>query len=146
MADTPYSADDGNDLPRTVRQQQKEARARDQVARDILNAPKQPYARESQPIARAAAAPPPSSSQLAADYGRSQDYAPTARLAPGESPPATVTRMQLPFLHMMAFFLKAVLAAIPALLLLMGILWALGQVAQTYVPWLVKMRILVTFP
>jgi hypothetical protein len=141
MADTPYSAEDGNDLPRTVRQQQKEARARDQVARDILNAPRQPYAREPQPVARAAGA-----AQLAADMGRGQEYNQVQRLAPGESPPATVTRLELPFLHMMTFFLKAVLAAIPALLLLMAILWGIGQLAQHYLPWLVKMRVLITFP
>jgi hypothetical protein len=143
MADTPYSADDGNDLPRTVRQQQKEARARDQVARDILNAPRQPYAREPQVAARQATA---GGAPLAADMGRGQEYAQVQRLAPGESPPATVTRLQLPFLHMMGFFLKAVLASIPALLLLMAILWGLGQLAQTYLPWLVKMRVLITFP
>jgi hypothetical protein len=145
MADTPYSAEDGNDLPRTVRQQQKEARARDQVARDILNAPRQPYAREPQPAARAAGMSA-GSAQLAADVGRGQEYTQVQRLAPGESPPATVTRLELPFMHMVMFFLKAVLAAIPALLLMMAILWGIGQVAQHYLPWLVKMRVLITFP
>ena len=74
------------------------------------------------------------------------DYASSSQSPPGEDPPATVTRLQLPFFHMMGFFIKAVLAAIPALILLMLILWACGQIAQTYLPWLVKMKVLVTFP
>jgi hypothetical protein len=39
-----------------------------------------------------------------------------------------------------------VLAAIPAILLLGAILWGLGTLAQMYLPALVKMRILITFP
>jgi hypothetical protein len=162
MADTPYPADESNDLPRTVRQQQKEARARDQVARDIL--PKPAYAREaqqaqqaqnlaSQRAAQTAAAPPPPvtgapapAPTLAADTSRAQDYAPFSRLPPGEFAPATVARFQVPFLHLVGFFLKAALAAIPALLLLGGLFWVLGQAMKTYMPWLLKMQILITFP
>jgi len=47
---------------------------------------------------------------------------------------------------MVGFFLKAALAAIPAILLLTALLWGLGQLAQTYLPCLVRMRILITFP
>jgi hypothetical protein len=163
MADTPYPADDSNDLPRTVRQQQKEARARDQVARDIL--PKPAYAREAQQAqqaqnqaqnlanqraAQAAAPPPPTATApattLSADYSRAQDYAQPARLPPGEFAPATVARFQVPFLHLVGFFLKAALAVIPALLLLGGVFWVLGQAVKTYMPWLLKMQILITFP
>ncbi len=153
MAD-PYPSEDGNDLPRTVRQQQKEARARDQMAREILNAPKPAYAQQAQASQRAAqqvaAAPPPAAgatvSSLGTDFSRSQEYAQPARLPPGEFPPATVTRFQVPFFHLVGFFLKAVLAAIPAILLLGAILWGLGTLAQIYFPALVKMRILITFP
>ena len=152
MADIPYPSEDGNDLPRTVRQQQKEARARDQMAKEILNAPRPAYAQQAQASQRAAqqaATPPPpaaASSALAADYSRSQEYAQPMRLPPGEFPATTVTRFQVPFVHLVAFFLKAALAAIPAMLLLGGILWGLGTLAQTYMPALVKMRILITFP
>jgi hypothetical protein len=146
MAEQPYSASESDDLPRTVRQQ-KEARARDQMAREILNAPRpQPASRQAQ----AAAAAPPSatvaSPSLASDYDRAADYAPPGRLPPGEAPAATVTGFEVPFLHMVGFFLKAALAAIPAILLLTALLWVLGQLAQTYLPWLIKMRILITFP
>ena len=135
MSDTSFAAGGGDDdLPRTVRQQ-KEQRARDQMAREILNAPRPAYGKQ----ARAAAMANAGGGSMAADYA-------THAHAPGEDPPATVTRLQLPFFHMMRFFIKAVLAAIPALILLMLILWAFGQAAQMYLPWLVKMKVLVTFP
>lgn len=159
MADTPYPSDDGTDLPRTVRQQQKEqkeARARDQMAREILNAPRPAYAQQAQASQRAAqsAVTPPSASNgqsgdqsaLSADALRSQEYAQSSRLPPGQTPPVTVTRFQVPFLHMVVYFLKAALAAIPAMLLLGAIFWVLGTLAQSYIPALVKMRILITFP
>jgi hypothetical protein len=151
MAD-PYPSEDGNDLPRTVRQQQKEARARDQVAREILNAPKPAYAREAQQAnqraAQTAAPPPPAAtaSSLSTDFSRAQDYAQPMRLPPGEFAPASVARFQVPFLHLVGFFIKAALAAVPALLLLGGLFWVLGQVAKTYMPWLLKMQVLITFP
>ncbi len=159
MADTPYSSEDGTDLPRTVRQQQREARARDQVAREILNAPKPAYAREAQqaqesqrvgqPAASSAAVPPPPGampSSLAADFSRSQEYAHASRLPPGEFAPTAVARFQVPFLHLVGFILKVSLAAIPAMLLLAGLFWVFGQVVKTYMPWLLKMQILITFP
>jgi hypothetical protein len=57
-----------------------------------------------------------------------------------------ITALRIPFFHLMGFFIKAVFAAIPALIILMGLLWTMGQIAQTYFPWLVKMRILIQFP
>jgi hypothetical protein len=68
-----------------------------------------------------------------------------ADLPPGEGPSVTVTALDIPFFRLMAFFLKAVIAAIPALLLLGLILFGIGQAAQTFLPWLVKMKVLVTF-
>jgi hypothetical protein len=46
----------------------------------------------------------------------------------------TVTRLAIPFLHLVLFFLKAVLAAIPALLLLTVLLWAGGQGLKAFYP------------
>jgi hypothetical protein len=63
---------------------------------------------------------------------------------PGEG--VVVSALEVPFFRLMAFLLKVVLAGIPALILLGLILYSLGQVAQTYFPWLVKMRIIITFP
>jgi hypothetical protein len=66
--------------------------------------------------------------------------------APGEGPPVTVTAFDVPFLKMVTFFLKGAFAAIPALIVLGLIMFAMGQIAQTYLPWLVKMRIMIQFP
>jgi hypothetical protein len=63
-----------------------------------------------------------------------------------DSPPATVTRLEIPFFHLMAFFLKAVIAAIPALILLMALLWLAGEILTATFPELVKMQILIRMP
>lgn len=60
--------------------------------------------------------------------------------------PASVTRVDMPFARLVAFFIKAVLAAIPALILLGAILWLAGHLLQTFYPELVKMQILIRFP
>ena len=60
--------------------------------------------------------------------------------------PAIVRGFDVPFFRLAAFFLKAVLAAIPAIVLLGVLLWLLGAGLQTYFPWLVKMKVLITFP
>lgn len=65
---------------------------------------------------------------------------------PADAQPAIVTAVRMPFLALTTFFLKAVLAAIPALILLGAILWGLGAVLQLAFPSLVKMRIFIDFP
>ena len=60
--------------------------------------------------------------------------------------PASVQRFDVPFTHLVVFFLKAVIAAIPALFVLGVILWFAGQLLQTFFPWLVKAQILIHFP
>ena len=59
---------------------------------------------------------------------------------------ATVTRLDIPFLHLLAFFLKAVIAAIPALILLMVLLWLAGEALTATFPDLVKMQVLIRLP
>lgn len=59
---------------------------------------------------------------------------------------AVVTAFKVPFFRLMLFFLKAVLAAIPAILLLGAIIWGLGHVLMTFFPWLVKVQILIQVP
>lgn len=65
---------------------------------------------------------------------------------PGAAPPATVTGIDVPFMRLVAFFVKCSIAAIPALIVLGLILFAMGQVAERVFPWLVKMRIVISFP
>ena len=60
--------------------------------------------------------------------------------------PASVRRFDVPFLHLVSFFLKAVLAAIPALILLTAILWVAGSALEAMFPELIKMKILISFP
>ncbi len=115
-----------DDLPRTLR------RARDE--RD---------ARERE--ANGQAFPPSLKAAMAAASGAaasSPDHA--ARTLPGEG--VTVTRIDVPFKSLVTFFMKAVFAALPALLVLMIVLWTIGEVLQRYFPWLLKMRILIQFP
>lgn len=65
----------------------------------------------------------------------------------GDDPiPASVQRFDVPFLRLVAFFLKAVLAAIPALILLGVILYFAGKGLEAYFPELVRMKIMITFP
>jgi hypothetical protein len=128
----PISDDSSDDLPRTFRRE-KEARARE--------------ARERAAQERAAA---PSLSTGADDYSgpqpqvyRAADVDPRVDDIPV---PASVRRFDVPFLHLVTFFLKAVLAAIPALILLGVILWFAGNALQALFPQLVKMKILISLP
>ena len=65
---------------------------------------------------------------------------------PPGGPRVTVSAFEVPFMRLMWFLIKVALAALPALLILGLMMFAIGQVAQAYLPWLVKMRIVVTFP
>jgi hypothetical protein len=131
MSDTNFalSADsDFDDLPRTLRRE-KEARAREARERE---------AREKEGRSR-----DPMMSDAPSYLARPQ-YAP---IAYGDDPlPATVKRLDVPFLQLVAFFLKAVLAAIPALILLGAILYFAGKGLEAYFPDLVRMKIMITFP
>lgn len=62
------------------------------------------------------------------------------------APPATVTAFDVPFLNLMFFFLKAVIAGVPALLLMGAILWGFGHVLQTFFPALLKLKIMIYVP
>ena len=103
MAEPTFSMTADDDLPRTIRREreaQREARERERQARE-----------------REAAAVSVPSIEHEGAYGA---------LA---SPPATVTDIDVPFVRLMTFFIKAVFAAIPALVVLTAILWLFGQVA-----------------
>jgi hypothetical protein len=119
MTDTnfPLTADsDMSDLPRTLRREH-EARAR---AASGFSAEQASYA----------SAPDSSYAQASA----------------AEPYPAAVRRFEVPFGHLVGFFLKAVLAAIPALILLTALLWGFGQVLKIFFPELLQMQIVVSFP
>jgi hypothetical protein len=60
--------------------------------------------------------------------------------------PAVVTAFNVPFLRLMVFCIKLVLAAVPALILLTALLWLAGEVLITYFPWLVKVQVVIRVP
>ena len=115
MSEPTFSMTADDDLPRTIR---RERDAREREARE----------RQAREREAATAVPVPSIEREGA-YGA---------LA---SPPATVTDIDVPFLGLMTFFIKAVFAAIPALIMLTALLWLFGQGLQTFFPQLLKMKI-----
>lgn len=136
-----------DDLPRTLRRE-REAREREKKERE---------ARESRVAAKAATAAA-GASAAGEKRGPAFEAAPSlyvprdtdldtrADADEADYPAATVKRIDVPFFHMMTFYLKAVIAAIPALILLTAILWGMGQVMKIFFPWLLKMQIFIQFP
>ncbi|MFV0297185.1 MAG: hypothetical protein ACK5JT_13820 [Hyphomicrobiaceae bacterium] len=118
---------DEEDLPRTVLRE-KEAREREAREREMAQmAPDNGYREDSRPHY----APPD-------PYG--YDYPPSMEVA------GTVTQLKIPFVHLMFFFIKAVFAAIPALILLTVLLWGMGQGLKTFFPDLRQFEIIVKTP
>jgi len=126
MSSFPLTADGDmdDDLPRTLRRE-KEARARE--------------AREREASGLAAPAPDP------VGYAASDDAYASA-YAIQDAYPAAVRAIEVPFFRLMLFFIKAVFAAIPALILLAVLLWLGGQALEAAFPELLKAKILITFP
>jgi hypothetical protein len=98
---------DEDDLPRTLRRE-REAREREK--------------REREPEEAFGAGGQRRPTQYGYDFVRSGDHG------------VTVTRLRIPFAHLMLFFLKAVVAAIPAMILLTVLLWGMGQGLKAYFP------------
>ena len=122
MPEPTFSMTADDDLPRTIRREreaQREAREREAHERE---------ARE-----RLAAAPAPQrNSEIEFDVPPPQA--------------ATVVDFDVPLTKLARFFLKAVFAAIPALLVLLAMLWVFGQTLQMFFPQLLKMKILIYMP
>ena len=125
----PIGDDPSDDLPRTFRRD-KEARERENRERAAQ--------RERQP------APGPSLSATPDVYIEPAPASAEPAVV-GMPLPAVVRRFDVPFIHLVTFFLKAVLAAIPALILLTAILWLFGHMVQMFLPDLIKMKILIGF-
>ncbi|MFT7573956.1 MAG: hypothetical protein ACI9XZ_000318 [Alphaproteobacteria bacterium] len=132
MAEPSFSSaagmDADDDLPRTLRRE-RDAQARRAREHELKGAAPEQITQHAAPDN---AAPPYRDDNY--DY---DDLDPA---------PATVSRLEIPFVHLMVFFLKAVIAAIPALILLVGILWLFGEVLTASFPELVKMQILIRIP
>ncbi|MGE3228893.1 MAG: hypothetical protein AB7J30_05600 [Hyphomicrobium sp.] len=128
MTDTnfPLAADgDFDDLPRTLRRE-KEARARE--ARERRE-------RESRSMDGNMVGDPPS-------------YLARTRPSPGsegELTAASVERFDVPFHHLVMFFLKCAIAAVPALVLLGALFFFGSKALEVFYPELLRMKILITF-
>ena len=126
--------DSTDDLPRTLRrareQQLREQQTRDQAGQST-----------SWDRGQSSASSQPSydTPQSANSYGH-------PRNEPADDGAVTVQRFNVPFFSLMGFFLKAIFAAIPAILILVAMLYGLGLAMQTYFPQLIKMKILISFP
>ncbi len=127
MADTnyPLTAEDGHDdLPRTFRREH-EARRREAEERRAKEDSAIPAADTVYPGAQ--------DTHYAGDYTE-------------DTFPASVRKFDVPFVSLMFFFLKAVLAAIPALIVLGALIWSAGELLQMFFPDLIKMQIFIHFP
>src|SRR5215831_11260871 len=62
------------------------------------------------------------------------------------APAATIIDIDMPFAKLAMFFIRAVFAAIPALIVLTAILWVFGHTLQLLFPQLLKMKILIYMP
>jgi hypothetical protein len=139
--------DSGDDLPRTFRRE-KEARAREAEAR----AAKERAANPSLPSGSAAGSGPATANQPSVKPASSvsPSISPQISVADDVQPmtgamtyPATVKRFDVPFMHLMMFFLKAVMAAIPALMLLAVVLGIIGTVLGFVAPDLMRLKVLI---
>ena len=129
MADIEYSTlrdGDPDDLPKTLRRE-RDARARETLER-------------GQHDEVATGRPAPDVGPLSATLGSS------ALPAIQATAPVVVTDIRVSGWRLAAFFVKCVLAGIPALILLGAVLFVAGEILQAFFPWLVKMQILVHFP
>jgi len=125
MTDTnfPLTADsDFDDLPRTLRRE-KEARAREARER-----------RNRSMDANMVGDPPTYLARTRPSSG-----------SEGELMAASVERFDVPFHHLVMFFLKCALAAIPALILLGAIFFFGSKALEVFYPELLRMKILITF-
>jgi hypothetical protein len=114
-------ADD--DLPRTIRRERdaKEAREREARERDA----RERLSMEPAPV-------------------RTFERHPQPYMFAG--PADAAAAFDVPFSRLAGFFVKAVFAAIPALLILVALLWLLGHGLQTLFPDLMKLKILIYMP
>ena len=119
MPEPTFSMTADDDLPRTIRRE-REARERE--------------AREREARERHAAASVP----VLQGEGEGEFEV--------RAPAATVVDFDVPLAKLAMFFVRAVFAAIPALLVLIALLWVLGHTLQTFFPQLLKMKILIYMP
>ena len=124
-----FSLEADDDLPRTIRRERDAKQAREREARE--RDARERLSMEPMPIR---------TFERQVSYGdRQMPYGFAA-------PAGSVATLDVPFSKLTAFFLKAVFAAIPALIILAVMLWLAGHGLQTFFPDLVKLKILIYMP
>lgn len=169
MPDPSLSMTLDDDLPRTVRRErdarEREARerdarereARERAAREAGERAQREREREMAAGAGFGPGPSPALGAAMGPAAASMAHPHTGMHGPQPmrvdhddadlpAPPATVTAFDVPFVNLMFFFLKAVIAGIPALLLIGAIMWGVGHVLQTFFPALLKLKIMIYVP
>jgi hypothetical protein len=150
MSDGKYQPlTDMEDLPRTLRREHesRERAAREQATREQLGRDASDRATWNR------SGPAPGQMPIAAPsaYGTPEQTFPYEapaiyRQRDDEPVNAIVRRIKVPFFSLMGFGIKAVFAFVPALLILMAMLYGVGLALQAYIPQLIKMKIVITFP
>jgi hypothetical protein len=142
MSDGKYQplTDNMDDLPRTLRRERenRDRAAREQQARDQ-------QAQTPAPAAWDRGKVPTTQSTFGASEPSHPYDAPYSAPSSGGNT-VVVERFKVPFFSLMAFFIKAVFAAVPAMLILIAMFYGLGMALQKYFPELIKMKILISFP
>ena len=135
----PLTGETTDDLPRTLR---RERESRERAAREM-------QARSAQSADRTAwdrGGDRGGNSPVAQPSIYASEPAPSYDISSRDTEAMTVTRFKVPFFSLMGFFIKCVFAAIPALIILIAMLYGLGIALQAYFPQLIKMKILISFP
>ena len=137
MAEPRLSMMSDEDLPRTLRRE-KEARARESREREAREREaREPEAHEPGPTLK----PPPIGPEPGFNYAADGPFEGVL-----EPEPVSVSRLEIPFLHLMLFFIKAVFAAIPALILLVIVAYLIGETLQSFIPWMRQFEIVIRPP
>lgn len=130
-------SEEDQDLPRTLRRAKAQQR-RENLEREQAEAKREPVVREErtssefrQPLSSSFRAPEASNHDRYDDDDAEDEV--------------TITRIRVPFFHLMGFFIKAALAAVPALILLGAILYGVSLLLQRFLPWL-QPQLFILFP
>ena len=136
MAEPTLSMDADDDLPRTIRRErdakaarEREARERDARERLSMEPPPMPNPAAIRSFER----PAHFKGQQAPPYGFA-------------TPAGSAAILDVPFSKLMAFFIKAALAAVPAFVVLAATLWVAGYGVHALFPDLVKLKVLIYMP
>lgn len=128
MTDSNFPLSSDDDLPRTFRRARQEHEAAQRAAYPAQE-PMVPIGSADPSLGHA---PPPGITSAANPFA--------------DPAPATVRTFDVPFFHLMFFCIKAVFAAIPAVIILGLLIWLSGEFLTSYFPELLKMKIIIQLP